>query len=57
VPWYDSGSVGATVYNPSTGIFYTYDDSAVVAAKPAYIKMNNLGGAYLWALNDDAADR
>jgi chitinase len=55
IPWYDSGRVGATVYNPSTGIFYTYDDSAAVAAKTAYIKKNKLGGAYVWALNDDDA--
>jgi len=54
-PWYDPSRVGATVYNPSTGIFYTYDDSAVVAAKTAFIKKNNLGGAYVWALNDDDA--
>lgn len=55
IPWYDSGRVGATLYNRSTGIFYTYDDSAVVAAKTAYIKRKDLGGAYVWALNDDDA--
>jgi chitinase len=54
-PWYDSARVGATLYNPSTGIFYTYDDSAAVAAKTAYIKKKKLGGAYVWALNDDDA--
>ena len=53
--WYDSGRVGATLYNPSTGIFYTYDDSGAVAAKTAYIKKKKLGGAYVWALNDDDA--
>jgi chitinase len=55
IPWYDSARVGATLYNPSTGIFYTYDDSAAVAAKTAYIKKRKLGGAYVWALNDDDA--
>jgi chitinase len=55
-PWYDSVRVGATLYNPSTGIFYTYDDSAAVAAKTAYIKKKKLGGAYVWALNDDDAN-
>jgi chitinase len=54
-PWYDSARVGATLYNPSTGVFYTYDDSAAVAAKTAYIKKKKLGGAYVWALNDDDA--
>jgi chitinase len=52
-PWYDSSRVGATLYNPSTGIFFTYDDSVAVAAKTAYIKKKKLGGAYVWALNDD----
>lgn len=55
IPWYDSVRVGATAYNPSTGIFYTYDDLAAVAAKTAYIKKKKLGGAYVWALNDDDA--
>jgi len=52
-PWYDSARVGAFLYNPSTGVFYAYDDSAAVAAKTAYIKKKKLGGAYVWALNDD----
>jgi len=51
--WYDSARVGATLYNPASGTFYTYDDATVVAAKTAYIKKNKLGGAYVWALNDD----
>jgi chitinase len=55
IPWYDSSRVGATLYNPSTGIFYTYDNPAAVAAKTAYIKKKKLGGAYVWALNDDDA--
>jgi len=55
-PWYDSGRVGATLYSSSTGIFYTYDDAAAVAAKTAYIKKKKLGGAYVWALNDDDAN-
>jgi chitinase len=55
IPWYDSARVGATLYNPSTGIFYTYDNAAAIAAKTAYIKKKKLGGAYVWALNDDDA--
>jgi chitinase len=51
--WYDSARVGATLYNPSTGAFYTYDNPAAVAVKTAYIKKHRLGGAYVWALNDD----
>lgn len=51
--WYDSARVGATLYNPAAGTFYTYDDPTSVAAKTAYIKKNKLGGAYVWALKDD----
>ena len=54
--WYDSERVGATLYNPATRTFYTYDDPTSVAAKTAYIKKNKLGGAYVWALNDDDAN-
>ncbi|HZW94535.1 MAG TPA: glycosyl hydrolase family 18 protein [Candidatus Eremiobacteraceae bacterium] len=54
--WYDSTRVGATLYNPSTGTFYTYDNPAAVAAKTAYIKKHKLGGGYVWALNDDDAN-
>jgi len=54
--WYDSARVGATLYNPARGTFYTYDNPAAVAAKTAYIKKNKLGGAYVWALNDDDAN-
>ena len=53
--WYDSARVGATLYNPASRTFYTYDNPASVAAKTAYIKRNKLGGAYVWALNDDDA--
>jgi chitinase len=55
VTWYDSARVGATLYNPTTETFYSYDDPTAVAAKTAYIKKNRLGGAYVWALNDDDA--
>jgi chitinase len=53
--WFDSARVGATLYNPTTGTFYSYDDPSSAAAKTAYIKKNKLGGAYVWALNDDDA--
>ena len=55
IAWYDSARVGATLYNPRHGTFYTYDNPAAVAAKTAYIKKHKLGGAYVWALNDDDA--
>jgi len=54
--WYDPARVGATLYNPTTGTFYSYDNPASAAAKTTYIKKNKLGGAYVWALNDDDAN-
>jgi len=53
--WYDPVRGGATLYNPTTRTFYSYDDPASVAAKTTYIKRNKLRGAYVWALNDDDA--
>ena len=53
--WYDSARAGATLYNPTTGTFYSYDTPAAAQEKTAYIKRNKLGGAYVWALNDDDA--
>jgi chitinase len=54
--WYDSARIGATLYNPLSRTFYTYDSPTSVAAKTAYIRKNRLGGAYVWALNDDDRD-
>jgi chitinase len=53
--WYDSQRVSATLYNPDTKTFYSFDNPTSVAAKTAYIKKNKLGGAYVWALNHDDA--
>jgi chitinase len=53
--WYDAARVGATLYNPASRTFYTFDTPASIAAKTAYIRKNKLGGAYVWALNDDDA--
>jgi len=55
IPWYDAARVGATLYNPAAGTFYSYDDPTSVKAKTAYIKKMKLGGAYVWALNHDDA--
>ncbi len=51
--WYDAARAGATLYNPASKTFYTFDNAASVAAKTAYIRRNKLGGAYVWAVNDD----
>jgi chitinase len=54
--WYDPARIGATLYNPATGTFYSYDNPTSAAVKTTYIKKNKLGGAYVWALNDDDAN-
>ncbi|MGD0831776.1 MAG: glycosyl hydrolase family 18 protein [Terracidiphilus sp.] len=56
INWYDAARVEATLYNPATGSFYSYDDPKSVAVKTAYIKKHKLGGVYVWALNHDDAD-
>lgn len=54
--WYDSKRGSATLYNPFTGTFFSFDDPTSMAIKTAYIRKNNLGGAYVWALNHDDAN-
>ena len=54
--WFDPARVGATLYNPAAGTFYTYDNPASVATKTAYIRKNKLGGAYVWVLGQDDAN-
>jgi chitinase len=56
--YYDSQRVAATLYNPSTETFYTFDDPLTALVKMAYINNKvpgGLGGAYVWALKDDDA--
>jgi chitinase len=52
---YDALRVGATLYNPISKTFYSYDNPMSAAAKTAYIRRNKLGGAYVWALGYDDA--
>jgi len=55
IAWYDALRIGATLYNPVSGTFYSYDSPTSVSVKTAYIKKNRLGGAYVWALGYDDA--
>jgi chitinase len=41
------------IYNPSTGIFWSYDDPTSMTTKMNYIKSLNLGGAMFWELSGD----
>jgi chitinase len=54
--WFDAERKEATLYNPATETFYTYDDPASVAEKMVYIRKHNLGGAYVWVLGQDDID-
>jgi chitinase len=56
--YYDSQRIAVTLYNPSTGTFYTYDNPQTALVKTAYISNRvpgGLGGAFVWALKDDDA--
>jgi chitinase len=43
------------LYNPSTGLWVSYDDPTSLGAKGAYINSNNLGGAMIWEMSGDDA--
>ncbi|MGB6688023.1 MAG: glycosyl hydrolase family 18 protein [Terracidiphilus sp.] len=53
--WYDSRREDATLYLSASRTFYTFDNLRSLTAKTAYIRRHKLGGAYVWALNDDDA--
>mgnify|MGYP001996113581 FL=1 len=44
------------LYNPSTGIWISYDDVESMAIKTQYIVSEGLGGAMYWELSSDTAD-
>lgn len=54
--WYDEARAEATLYNPTTGTFYSYDTPDLAKVKTDYIKRHKLGGAYVWAVSDDDAN-
>lgn len=41
------------LYNPSTGLWLSYDDPVSMGVKGDYILNNNLGGAMIWELSGD----
>jgi chitinase len=45
-----------TLYSPTPGTFYSYDDPATAFLKMLYIDTKGLGGAYVWAVKDDDAN-
>lgn len=53
---FDPRRVAVTLYDPSSGNFYTYDNPRTASLKMLYIDVKALGGAYVWALKDDDAN-
>ena len=56
--YYDPKRVAVSLYDPTAGTFYTFDDPSVALLKMLYIELKvpgGLGGAYVWALKDDDA--
>ncbi|HYH97256.1 glycoside hydrolase family 18 protein [Hyalangium sp.] len=41
------------LYNPSTGLWVSYDDPTSLGVKGDYINGNNLAGAMIWELSGD----
>jgi chitinase len=52
----DRLSGASWLYNPSTGIFWTFDDPAVMRAKALLARAFGLGGLMFWELSGDTAD-
>ncbi len=54
---YNDLRAGASwLYNPSTGIFWTFDDPLVLRAKALVARATGLGGLMFWELSGDTAD-
>lgn len=49
----DSSSKARWIYNGST--FWSFDDPTTIADKTAYVKVQGLGGAFLWDFSGDDA--
>ena len=51
--YWDSQSKVPFLYNPSTGIWISYDDLQSIEIKTDYIKREELAGAMFWELSGD----
>ena len=57
--YFDPRRVAVSLYDSTSGTFYTYDDPTTAFLKMIYINLKvpeGLGGAYVWALKDDDAN-
>ncbi|CAF0868601.1 unnamed protein product [Rotaria sp. Silwood1] len=51
--YWDDQSKVPFLFNPSTGLWITYNDVQSIDIKNNYIKQNNLGGGFFWELSSD----
>jgi chitinase len=51
--YWDEKSKVPYLFNPSTGIWISYDDLESINLKNNYIKQKRLGGAFFWELSSD----
>ncbi|CAF1395041.1 unnamed protein product [Rotaria sordida] len=51
--YWDDQSKVPFLFNPSTGLWITYDDVESINIKNNYIKQSNLAGAFFWELSGD----
>jgi chitinase len=59
VPYFDSRRVAVSVYDPTLGTFYTFDNPLTAMLKMNYVNTKvpgGLGGTYVWAVKDDDAN-
>jgi len=56
---FDPNRIAVSLYDPTGGTFYTYDDPTTAYLKMLYVDLKvpgGLGGAYVWAVKDDDAN-
>ncbi|MCC7159878.1 MAG: hypothetical protein IT281_10115 [Ignavibacteria bacterium] len=51
--YWDDQSKVPFLFNPSTGIWISYDDITSISLKSNYIKESQLGGTFFWELSSD----
>jgi chitinase len=57
--YFDPRRLAVSLYDPTAGTFYTYDNPETAFLKMLYIHLKvrgGLGGAYVWAVKDDDAN-
>lgn len=51
--WWDPKAKAPWLFNPSSGIFWSYDDTESLGLKAEYVRYHRLGGLMFWELNGD----